>query len=61
MLVTVTPRAEDLGWSFFGPLISRAVTAIETFTPEEQQTISTFLDRMQSAATDARDALTPDR
>lgn len=61
VLVTVTPRAEELGWSFFGPLIARVVTTVETFSPDEQQTISTFLDRMQEAATDARDALTPDR
>lgn len=56
VLVTVTPRAEGLGWSFFGPLIGRVVDVIGTFSPGEQQTISTFLARMQEAASDARDA-----
>nr|WP_175420565.1 MarR family transcriptional regulator [Rhodococcus sp. SGAir0479] len=55
VLVTVTPRAEELGWSFFGPLIGRVVDVIDTFSPGEQQTISTFLARMQDAASDARD------
>lgn len=59
VLVTVTPKAEDLGWTFFGPLIERVVTAIDAFSPDEQRTISDFLDRMQDAAADARDALSP--
>lgn len=61
VIVTVTSQAEDLGWTFFGPLIARVVTTIEGFSPEEQATISAFLDRIQETAIDARDALTPDR
>jgi len=56
VLVTVTPRAEELGWSFFGPLIGRVVDVIDTFSLGEQQTISTFLARMQDAASDVRDS-----
>ncbi|NKS31551.1 MarR family transcriptional regulator [Rhodococcus hoagii] len=61
VLVTVTPKAEELGWSFFGPLIGRAVGAIETFSHEERETVSAFLTRMREAAADARTELAPDR
>ncbi len=59
--MTVTPKAEELGWSFFGPLIGRAVAAIETFSHEERETVSAFLTRMREAAADARTELAPDR
>ncbi|OQQ30799.1 MarR family transcriptional regulator [Prescottella equi] len=61
VLVTVTPKAEELGWSFFGPLIGRAVRAIETFSHEERETVSAFFTRMREAAADARTELAPDR
>jgi DNA-binding MarR family transcriptional regulator len=54
VVVEVTPHAVELGTSFFGRLIDRAVDAIESFSPRERETIERFLTQMQAVAADAR-------
>jgi DNA-binding MarR family transcriptional regulator len=50
VLLDVTPSAKDLGWAFFGPLMSSIVTAIATFDDNEIATVRRFLDAVRSAA-----------
>lgn len=51
IILEVTPEARDLGLAFFGPLISRAVSAVETFSPDQVETIRQFLIKMTDAVT----------
>jgi DNA-binding MarR family transcriptional regulator len=46
VFLEVTPQAVDLGWSFFGPLISAAVTGMRSFSDAELATVRRFLDAM---------------
>jgi DNA-binding MarR family transcriptional regulator len=50
VLLDVTPSAKDLGWAFFGPLMSSIVTAIATFDDNEIATVHRFLDAVRNAA-----------
>ncbi|MGN5239358.1 MarR family winged helix-turn-helix transcriptional regulator [Rhodococcus sp. SJ-3] len=49
VLLHVTPEAMQLGQSFFGPVIANATTAIGTYSPEQLQTIGSFLADMHQA------------
>lgn len=49
VLIEVTDGAKELGWTFFGPLITHADDAIDGFTQDQIQTIDLFLSRMISA------------
>ncbi|GAA2747867.1 MULTISPECIES: MarR family winged helix-turn-helix transcriptional regulator [Kitasatospora] len=54
VLLTVEPRAVDLGWSFFGPAIGALLTAMDAFTPAELDTAERFLAAMTTATADTR-------
>ncbi|MGO4201269.1 MarR family winged helix-turn-helix transcriptional regulator [Rhodococcus sp. TAF43] len=54
VVIEVTSHAADLGTSFFGPLIDRAVVAIESFSPRERETIGAFLEKMHAVAAGVR-------
>ncbi|GHF48022.1 hypothetical protein GCM10010218_31850 [Streptomyces mashuensis] len=56
VLLTVEPRAVELGWSFFGPAIGTLLTAMDAFTPAELDTAGRFLTAMTDAIADT----TPD-
>ncbi|MGW5348200.1 MarR family transcriptional regulator [Streptomyces sp. HUAS TT3] len=43
VLLSVEEKAVELGWSFFGPLISRLVDAAEGFSPAELDTVHRYL------------------
>ncbi len=49
VLLSVNPTAVELGWTFFGPLIERLVTAMQTFTDDELDTARRFLLAMRAA------------
>ena len=49
VLLEVTEPAVALGWSFFGPLISRLVDAMQSFDDAELTTAHRFLDAMANA------------
>ncbi|MFD5513581.1 MarR family transcriptional regulator [Streptomyces sp. NPDC059761] len=51
ILLVVEPKAVELGWSFFGPLIGGMVDAAEEFTPGELDVVRRYL----TAALDAAD------
>ncbi|TQC46387.1 MarR family transcriptional regulator [Rhodococcus sp. WS4] len=53
-LLAVTPRAVDLGQTFFGPLINRTASVLEGFDPTERDTISRFLDGVNRAVAGER-------
>ncbi|MFF0837982.1 MULTISPECIES: MarR family winged helix-turn-helix transcriptional regulator [unclassified Streptomyces] len=55
VLLTVEPRAVDLGWSFFGPAIGTLLTAMDAFTPAELGTVERFLGAMTTATATARE------
>jgi hypothetical protein len=46
----VTPQAVELGWSFFGPLISDVVAGMGAFTAPELAVVGRFLDTIIAAA-----------
>ena len=46
VLLHLQDSAHELGWSFFGPLIRGAVTALQAFDPAELATIDRFLRTM---------------
>ncbi|OYD70189.1 DNA-binding MarR family transcriptional regulator [Rhodococcus sp. OK302] len=54
VLLGVTDRAKDLGLSFFGPLIGHAIDVLETFTPQQLETIGEFLTKMSTAVETTR-------
>jgi DNA-binding MarR family transcriptional regulator len=43
VLLTVEEQAITLGWSFFGPLINELVTAMQSFSDAELDTVRRFL------------------
>ena len=49
VLLSVDPSAIELGWTFFGPLIDRLVTAMQAFTDDELDTARRFLAAMRGA------------
>jgi hypothetical protein len=50
VLLSVDPSAIELGWTFFGPLIERLLTAMQAFTDDELDTARRFLVAMSAAA-----------
>ena len=50
----VTPSAKELGWAFFGPLMSGIVAASSTFDVAEIATIRRFLETVRDAAANYR-------
>ena len=50
VLLDVTSSAKDLGWTFFGPLMSSIVTVIATFDDNEIATVRRFLENVREAA-----------
>jgi DNA-binding MarR family transcriptional regulator len=46
VLVQLQDQAHELGWSFFGPLIRAAVTAMRDFNETELATVERFLQTM---------------
>ena len=46
VLLRLEDQAQELGWSFFGPLIEEAVTAMETFDEVQLNTVDRFLRAM---------------
>ena len=54
VLLTVTERATDLGWSFFGPLIGRLVAAQEEFDERELDAVRRFLAATRSVLAHTR-------
>ena len=61
VLLEVTESAVALGWSFFGPLISRLVDAVQSFDDAELTTVHRFLTAMTQAVPgpEAPDARSP--
>ncbi|MGB7364312.1 MAG: MarR family winged helix-turn-helix transcriptional regulator [Rhodococcus sp. (in: high G+C Gram-positive bacteria)] len=49
VILDVSSDAHELGWSFFGRFIARAVDAAATFTPEQRDTVRLFLASMSRA------------
>ncbi|NED60678.1 MarR family transcriptional regulator, partial [Streptomyces sp. SID10244] len=41
--LTVTDRARELGWEFFGPLIDRALDVVDGFSEAELDVVRRFL------------------
>ncbi|MEV5989637.1 helix-turn-helix domain-containing protein [Streptomyces sp. NPDC052051] len=56
VMLTVEQKAVELGWSFFGPLITGLVDAAEDFTPGELDTVHRYLSAALRAAAPACDA-----
>lgn len=54
VLLDVTPSAKDLGWAFFGPLMSGIVMATSTFDVMEIATVRRFLETVRDAAANYR-------
>jgi DNA-binding MarR family transcriptional regulator len=50
VVVEVDERAVELGWSFFGPLIERAVELLRGYDERERAAIRGFLEGMREAA-----------
>jgi DNA-binding MarR family transcriptional regulator len=46
VLLRLEDQAHELGWSFFGPLIGEAVTAMQAFDEAELATVDRFLRTM---------------
>lgn len=55
VLLTVEQKAVELGWSFFGPLITNLVEAAGEFTPDELDTVHRYLTAALGAAETSRD------
>ncbi|WUL09053.1 MarR family transcriptional regulator [Streptomyces sp. NBC_00354] len=53
VLLVVEPKAVELGWSFFGPLIGGLVDAAEDFTPAELDAVQRYLTAALRAAAPA--------
>ncbi|OWY83813.1 MarR family transcriptional regulator [Rhodococcus sp. BUPNP1] len=54
VILHVTPAAEKLGWDFFGPLFTRASTALESFSEPQLEVVREFLGSMTVAVESAR-------
>ena len=54
VLLDVTPSAKDLGWAFFGPLMSGIVAATSTFDETKIATVRRFLETVREAAANYR-------
>lgn len=54
VLLDVTPSAKDVGWAFFGPLMSGIVAATSTFDVTEIATVRRFLETVRDAAANYR-------
>jgi DNA-binding MarR family transcriptional regulator len=50
VLLDVTPSAKDLGWAFFGPLMSGVVETAASFDETEIATVRRFLEAVRDAA-----------
>ncbi|MFN3541114.1 MAG: MarR family winged helix-turn-helix transcriptional regulator [Rhodococcus sp. (in: high G+C Gram-positive bacteria)] len=55
VLLFVTEHAAELGTTFFGSVIGRAVDELARFTPDQRATIDEFLTTMRAVVADARD------
>ncbi|MDZ7928714.1 MAG: MarR family transcriptional regulator [Rhodococcus sp. (in: high G+C Gram-positive bacteria)] len=55
VLLRVTAHASELGTTFFGPVIGRAVDELARFTPEQRATIDEFLTTMRAVVTATRE------
>ncbi|MEV0411416.1 MarR family transcriptional regulator [Streptomyces sp. NPDC050448] len=53
VLLVVEPKAVELGWSFFGPLISGLVDVAEDFTPAELDVVQRYLTAALDVASPA--------
>lgn len=54
VLLEVTPAAMELGWSFFGPLMSNATAALDSYSPDELKAVDRFLSDMRGGIDDTR-------
>ncbi|MFD8912662.1 MarR family winged helix-turn-helix transcriptional regulator [Streptomyces sp. NPDC059575] len=54
VLLEVEEKATELGWSFFGPLISEVVAVSEGFEAGELETVGRFLSAVLASAGRAR-------
>lgn len=54
VLLTVTERATDLGWAFFGPLIARVVGSLDGYSDAELDVIRRFLTETGRAVAQVR-------
>jgi DNA-binding MarR family transcriptional regulator len=54
VFLAVQEQAMTLGWSFFGPLISQMVTAMQAFDDAELSVVRRFLQDMLSIAAESR-------
>lgn len=61
VLLALEDQANELGQSFFGPLIGEAITALSAFTPDEIAVVDRFLSTMRQAVATTRRADTPGR
>jgi DNA-binding MarR family transcriptional regulator len=59
VLLVVEEQAVSMGWSFFGPLITSVVGALEDFDEAERSTIHRFLLRVEEVVASSRHR--PDR
>ncbi len=55
-LLAVTPRAVEIGQTFFGPLITRTGAVLDNFNAAERDAISRFLDDVNRAVAVERQA-----
>jgi DNA-binding MarR family transcriptional regulator len=46
VLLSVTPRAKELGWAFFGPLMARMLAAMRGYRDDELALVQRFLSDM---------------
>lgn len=54
VILRVTEHATELGTAFFGPVITRAVEALEQFSPDQMVTITSFLEAMSAVVGSVR-------
>ncbi|GAA4473160.1 MarR family transcriptional regulator [Rhodococcus olei] len=58
--IDVTPAAVELGWTFFGPVITHATAATEKYGSRDRRAIDTFLEDMLGAVDAAKASRAPD-
>ncbi|MFE1546148.1 MarR family winged helix-turn-helix transcriptional regulator [Streptomyces sp. NPDC058718] len=49
VLLEVEPKAMELGWAFFGPVIGEVVVAVEGFETAELETVRRFLTAVRES------------